>query len=123
MALSTLLQKCPGLERAENERSQAISNGEEFVKREPMNKSPASIAARYGTTRHSFRRSLPTHVLRELPRQEPEVVAAMRRAEERLRELEVRSEPVNLKRITMQDLRDFLIAYCACFMAVMAFIA
>ncbi|KPF92043.1 hypothetical protein IP81_08390 [Novosphingobium sp. AAP83] len=88
-----------------------------------MNSQHVNAAARYGTTRHSFRRSLPTHVLRELPRQEPEVVAALRRAEERLREMEVRSEPVNLKRITMQDLRDFLMAYCACFMAVMAFIA
>lgn len=101
----------------------AIPNGEEFVKTVFMNTSPASSAARFGTTRHSFRRSLPTHVLRELPRLEPEVVATIRRAEDRLREVEVRSEPVNLKRITMQDLRDFLIAYCACFMAVMAFIA
>ena len=88
-----------------------------------MNKTPAFFAAQYGTARHPFRSSLPRHVLRELPRQEPEVVSAMRRAEERLREVEIRSEPVNLRRITMQDLRDFLIAYCACFMAVMAFIA
>lgn len=76
----------------------------------------------YGTARHPFRASLPTHALREMPRLEPEVIQAMRRAEERLRQLEVRSEPVNLRRITMQDLRDFLIAYCACFMAVMTFI-
>lgn len=89
-----------------------------------MNRSlaPAPVAA-YGTARNSFRASLPRHVLRELPSYEPEVVAAMRRAEERLREMDVRSEPVDLKRITMQDLRDFLIAYCACFMAVIAFIA
>lgn len=87
-----------------------------------MNRSLAPAAV-YGTARNSFRASLPRHVLRELPRYEPEVVAAMRRAEERLREMDVRSEPVDLKRITMQDLRDFLIAYCACFMAVMAFIA
>ncbi len=88
-----------------------------------MNKSSAFVAAQYGTARHPFRSSLPRHVLRELPKQEPEVLAAMRRAEQALRDMEVRSEPVNLKRITMQDLRDFLIAYCACFMAVMAFIA
>ncbi len=88
-----------------------------------MNRSPSFASATYGTTRHPFRASLPRHVLRELPRQEPEVVAAMRRTEERLREADIRSEPVNLKRITMQDLRDFLIAYCACFMAVMAYIA
>lgn len=88
-----------------------------------MNRSRALASAAYGTTRHPFRASLPTHVLRELPKLEPEVMAAMRRAEERLREVEVRSAPVNLKRISMQDLRDFLIAYCACFMAVMVFIA
>ncbi|MFN3457238.1 MAG: hypothetical protein ACK4Z8_06615 [Novosphingobium sp.] len=80
-------------------------------------------ATAFGSSRHPFRASLPRHVLRELPRYEPEVMAAMKRAEIRLREAEIRSEPVNLKRITMQDLRDFLIAYCACFLAVMAFIA
>lgn len=82
---------------------------------------PAMI--NFGTARHPFRRSLPTHVLRELPKYEPEVLVAMRRAEERLREMDVRSEPVNLKRLTMQDLRDFLIAYCACFLAIAVFIA
>lgn len=82
---------------------------------------PASTA--FGTTRNAFRASLPRHVLRELPRYEPEVMAAMRAAEERLRAIDVRSDPVDLRRITMQDLRDFLIAYCACFLAVMAFIA
>jgi hypothetical protein len=80
-------------------------------------------AANYGSARHPFRASLPRHALRELPRYEPEVVAAMKRAETLLREAEIRSAPVNLRRITMQDLRDFLIAYCACFLAVSAFIA
>ena len=61
--------------------------------------------------------------MRELPGYEPEVMAAMKRAETMLREAEIRSEPVDLKRITMQDLRDFLIAYCACFLAIMVFIA
>lgn len=88
-----------------------------------MNKSPAFASAQYGTARHPFRRSLPMHVLRELPKLEPEVLAAMRRTEERLREADIRSGPVNLKHITMQDMRDFLIAYCACFLAVMVFIA
>lgn len=87
-----------------------------------MNRSLNLAHAAYGTARHPFRASLPTHVLRELPKLEPEVLSAMRRAEERLREADIRSETVNLKRITMQDLRDFLIAYCACFMAIMAFI-
>lgn len=85
-----------------------------------MTMSPSTA---FGTSRHPFRASLPRHALRELPRHEPEVVAAMKRAEAMLREAEIRSEPVNLRRISMQDLRDFLIAYCACFFAIMAFIA
>lgn len=88
-----------------------------------MNNSPAFAAPQYGTARHPFRRTLPMHVLREMPKLEPEVLAAMRRAEDRLRQADIRSEPVNLKRITVQDVRDFLIAYCACFLAVMVFIA
>lgn len=77
----------------------------------------------YGTARHPFRASLPLHALREMPRLEPEVIQAIRRAEQRLQEADIRSQPVDLRRITIQDLRDFLIAYCACFLAVMAFIA
>lgn len=80
-------------------------------------------SAAYGTTRNSFRASLPRHALRELPRYEPEVQAAMRKAEHRLREIEVRSPDVDIKRLTLRDVREFLIAYCACFLAVMAFIA
>lgn len=85
-----------------------------------MTMSPSTT---FGTSRHPFRASLPRHALRELPRHEPEVVAAMKRAEALLREAEIRSKPVNLRRISVQDLRDFLIAYCACFFAIMAFIA
>lgn len=88
-----------------------------------MNKPLAFAAVQYGTTRHPFRASLPKHVLRELPKVEPEVMAAMRRAEERFREADIRSAPVDLKRLTMRDLREFMIAYCACFLAVMVFIA
>lgn len=83
----------------------------------------SSHASAYGTSRHPFRATLPRHALREQPRYEPEVLSAMKRAEAALREAEIRSEPVDLKRVTMQDLRDFLIAYCACFFAIMAFIA
>ncbi|ABD25777.1 hypothetical protein Saro_1333 [Novosphingobium aromaticivorans DSM 12444] len=93
-----------------------------------MNRSPAQPAQSaygfaYGSARHPFRATLPLHVLRELPRHEPEVAAAIRRAEERLKSIEVRSDPVDLKRITARDLREFLLAYCACFFAVMMFIA
>lgn len=82
-----------------------------------------STRTAYGTARHSFRASLPRHALRELPRYEPEVMLAMKRAETLLLDTEIRSKPVDLKRISMQDLRDFLLAYCACFFAIMAFIA
>lgn len=65
---------------------------------------------------HPFRRRLPARVLHPLPSFEPEVLAAIQRAE-------VRSQPLDWKRVTLQDARDFLLAYCACFVAVMAFIA
>lgn len=68
---------------------------------------------------HPFRRSLPAHVLRPLPMFEPEVEAA-------ITALQVpeglRSPPVDPRRITVQDIKDFLLAYCACFAAVSAFI-
>lgn len=68
---------------------------------------------------HPFRRTLPAHVLKPLPMFEPEVEAAI--AALQLPE-GVRSKPVDPKRITRQDVKDFLLAYCACFMAVSAFI-
>ena len=34
----------------------------------------------------------------------------------------LRSPPVDPKRITRQDVTDFLLAYCACFLAVSVFI-
>ena len=68
---------------------------------------------------HPFRRTLPSHVLRPLPDFEPEVEAAMAR-QSALDGL--RSPPVNPRRITRQDVKDFLLAYCACFLAVSVFI-
>ncbi|WP_333835792.1 hypothetical protein [Novosphingobium sp.] len=65
---------------------------------------------------HPFRRSLPARVLMPLPVHEPEVVAAMERAA-------LRSAPVDWKRISVQDVKDFLLAYCACFVAALAFIS
>lgn len=67
---------------------------------------------------HPFRRTLPAHVTRALPVFEPEVAAAIERAELRLR-----SPEVDPRRITRQDVKDFLLAYFACFMAVMLWIA
>ncbi|WP_338466560.1 hypothetical protein RXV95_13525 [Novosphingobium sp. ZN18A2] len=69
-------------------------------------------------TRHPYRQTLPAHVTRALPVFEPEVQAAIARAETRLR-----SPDVDPRRITRQDVKDFLLAYFACFMAVMIFIA
>jgi hypothetical protein len=68
---------------------------------------------------HPFRRTLPAHVLRPLPIFEPEVEEAMAAA---LNRTELRSPPFNPRKITLQDAKDFLLAYCACFLAVAAFI-
>lgn len=67
---------------------------------------------------HPFRRMLPPRVTRALPSFEPEVRAAIERAEQRLR-----SPDVDPRRVTRQDVRDFLLAYFACFLAVMLWIA
>jgi hypothetical protein len=68
---------------------------------------------------HAFRRNLPHRVRARLnapmPRHEPEVEAAMARAP-------LRSPPVNWRHATAQDLRDFLLAYCACFIALQMFL-
>jgi hypothetical protein len=68
---------------------------------------------------HPFRRTLPAHVLRPLPKLEPEVEQAMAGA---ILLAELRSPPIDPKKITLQDLKEFLLAYCACFIAVSAFI-
>lgn len=67
---------------------------------------------------HPFRRTLPPRVTRALPMFEPEVLAAIERNERRLR-----SPDVDPRRITRQDVKDFLLAYFACFLAVMLWIA
>lgn len=71
-------------------------------------------------TGHPFRRSLPAAVRARIeapmPRFEPEVEAAMARRA-------VRSPDLDWKRITAQDVRDFLLAYCACFLALMTFLS
>lgn len=53
------------------------------------------------SARHPFRASLPPHCLKVMPE---EAVGEKR------------------NRWSMQDLRDFLLAYCACFLAVSAFL-
>ena len=65
---------------------------------------------------HSFRAALPDAVLQVMPAYEPEVALAMERAK-------LRSKPLDPGMITLQDVKDFLLAYCACFLAVLAFIS
>lgn len=73
-------------------------------------------ATAYGSTRHPFRATLPRHVLRELPRHEPEVAQALS-----VREASAPARR-SVWRITAQDVKDFLIAYCACLLAAMTFL-
>jgi type VI protein secretion system component VasF len=65
---------------------------------------------------HRFRRTLPVRVRARLdallPQVEPEVAAAMERHA-------LRSPDVDLRRITRQDVRDFLLAYGACLLALL----
>lgn len=97
--------------------------------------------------RHPFRQTLPPHVLRPLPEPEPEVADAMARAEAPLFQWDegdkqddsvldlVTPLPALLAMpaaavaaaprpglITRQDVKDFLLAYCACLIAVGTFI-
>lgn len=75
---------------------------------------------------HPFRRTLPAHVLRPLPMFEPEVEQALSGAAlgplAALQVAELRSAPVDPRKLTLQDAKDFLLAYCACFIAVAAFV-
>lgn len=69
---------------------------------------------------HAFRRSLPVRVqerlLEPLPRLEPEVEDANARAA-------LRSPDKAPWHFTLRDWRDFLLAYCAMFLAMQVFLA
>ena len=73
--------------------------------------------ATVGTANHPFRATLPSRVLHRLPVYEPEVRAR----------LEVSSPPCEPApdrwRLTTQDVKYFLIAYIACFLAISAWIS
>lgn len=83
--------------------------------------------ATFGPSRHPFRSALPLRVLRRLPQYEPEVqarIAAMEFQEAEFTEADVSADGPRKRRfITMQDVKDFLIAYVACFMAVSAWLS
>jgi len=72
----------------------------------------------FGTARHPFRATLPLRTLRRLPRHEPEVQARMDAYEGAAAE----KIPARRSWLSAQDVKDFLIAYVACFMAVTAFV-
>ncbi|WP_298197321.1 hypothetical protein [Novosphingobium sp.] len=82
--------------------------------------------ARYGGTRHPFRATLPRRVLRSLPEVEPEVAARLAATAEDAATAPAAEAPeAKLRRwpgITTQDVKDFLIAYIACLLAVMTFL-
>jgi len=74
--------------------------------------------ATFGTSNHPFRATLPLRVLRRLPQYEPEVRARIEAAAP-----PPASEPARRPLVSAQDVKDFLIAYIACFMAVSAWLS
>lgn len=78
--------------------------------------------ARYGGTRHPFRATLPRRVLRTLPQPEPEVLARIEAAE--AVQVEAPIQPASQSRfaVTVQDVKDFLVAYTACLLALLTFL-
>jgi len=71
----------------------------------------------FGTARHPFRAGLPLRTLRCLPRHEPEVQARIDAGAGAAAE-----DPAPRRWLNAQDVRDFLIAYVACFLAVSAWL-
>lgn len=78
-------------------------------------------ALTFGSSHHPFRATLPRRVLHRLPEFEPEVRAAIERA--RLAPQPEQAPRPRRWALSAGDMRDFLLAYCACFTAVMAFIS
>ena len=73
----------------------------------------------FGTANHPFRATLPLRVLRRLPQHEPEVLARIETAQQ------IDGATAGSGRrplITLQDAKDFLLAYIACFLAVSAWL-
>jgi len=86
-----------------------------------------SLVQRDDTARHPFLQSLPRHVRHggglDVVRKRNRIDRREARA---ARMLALRKAWRHWRRantITVQDVKDFLLAYCACFMAVMAFIS
>lgn len=76
----------------------------------------------FGTARHPFRAQLPLRTLRRLPRHEPEVQARIDAMEGAMEGGAAEQPAPRRSGFTAQDIRDFLLAYVACFLAVSAFL-
>jgi len=82
--------------------------------------------ASFGTANHPFRATLPPRVLLRLPVFEPEVQAridAAARSAEVQQAAESVIRPPSRRWINRADIRDFLLAYTACFLAVSAWLS
>ena len=77
----------------------------------------------YGSTRHPFRASLPRRVLRRLPEPEPEVLRSQAGVDGLIAADAGPAPRRSVWRISVQDVKDFLIAYTACLLAVMTFLS
>jgi len=75
--------------------------------------------------RHPFRASLPAHVFDiedNVPQHEPEVLAAMNGAATPSQEIWINDAKLEWWRLTRSDVRGFVSAYLAVFLAVLVFI-
>lgn len=82
-----------------------------------------SDSAAFGTARHPFRARLPLRVLRRMPQPEPEVRARMAQASAAAEPEGSDCAPRKRRLVTVQDVKDFLLAYCACLVAVSAYLS
>ncbi|MES2493101.1 MAG: hypothetical protein V4579_07475 [Pseudomonadota bacterium] len=82
-----------------------------------------NYTATFGTARHPFRATLPLRTLRRLPNAEPEVQARMAAGGGNSAGASTDRPPARARRfVTKQEVKDFLLAYCACFIAVSAYL-
>lgn len=105
-----------------------LERGGQFVTTAGMDTTSFTIGtARYGGTRHPFRATLPRRVLRSLPELEPEVAARLAADAAASDAAASAADTIIAPRkrwlgISTQDVKDFLIAYTACLLAVMTFL-
>jgi hypothetical protein len=83
--------------------------------------------ATFGTANHPFRATLPLRVLKRLPRMEPEVEARIVAAAVLEAAVgagaDTGAQAKRRRWLSAQEMKEFLIAYIACFMAISAWIS